>query len=97
MTALAAPALAQVAAAADPPIRLLIVDDSAVARAVLSRILGVFPDFAVVAQAADARAAMDALAKTSVDIVLPDVEMPRRKSPARPSDSICFENTTSHE
>ncbi len=76
MRALAAPARGRVVSAADPPIRLLIVDDSAVARAVLSRILAGFGDFAVVAQAADARSAMDALAVTSVDIVLLDVEMP---------------------
>jgi two-component system, chemotaxis family, protein-glutamate methylesterase/glutaminase len=76
VTALAAPARGRVVATADPPIRLMIVDDSAVARAVLSRILGGFPDFAVVAQAGDARAAIDALAATSVDIVLLDVEMP---------------------
>jgi two-component system chemotaxis response regulator CheB len=54
----------------------MIVDDSAVARAVLSRILGGFPDVAVVAQAGDARTAIDLLAFTSVDIVLLDVEMP---------------------
>ena len=76
MTALAAPARGRVAAIADPPIRLMIVDDSAVARAVLSRILGGFPDVAVVAQAGDARTAIDLLAMTSVDIVLLDVEMP---------------------
>lgn len=75
MTALAAPARGRVVNA-DPPIRLMIVDDSAVARAVLSRILGAFPDFAVVAQAGDARSAIDVLAASSVDIVLLDVEMP---------------------
>jgi two-component system, chemotaxis family, protein-glutamate methylesterase/glutaminase len=76
VTALAAPTRGRVAATADPPIRLMIVDDSAVARAVLSRILGSFADFAVVAQAADARTALGVLAKMSVDIVLLDVEMP---------------------
>ncbi|WP_444854961.1 chemotaxis-specific protein-glutamate methyltransferase CheB [Sphingosinicella sp.] len=54
----------------------MIVDDSAVARAILARILGAFPDFAVVAQAGDARAAMEMLDTTDIDIVLLDVEMP---------------------
>ena len=76
MSALAAPARGRVVHTADPPIRLMIVDDSAVARAVLSRILGGIPGFAVVAHAGDARAAIDALAATNVDIVLLDVEMP---------------------
>jgi two-component system chemotaxis response regulator CheB len=75
VTVLAAPARGRVVNA-DPPIRLMIVDDSAVARAVLSRILGGFSDFAVVAQAGDARSAIDTLAAASVDIVLLDVEMP---------------------
>lgn len=63
-------------ASADPPIRLMIVDDSAVARAVLSRIVGADPDFQLVAEAANAREALETLARTEVDIVLLDVEMP---------------------
>jgi two-component system chemotaxis response regulator CheB len=61
---------------ARPPIRLMIVDDSSVARAVLARMVATRPEFQVVALAGNAREALDALATVEVDIVLLDVEMP---------------------
>ena len=61
---------------AEPPIRLLIVDDSPVARAVLSRMIAGNPEFEVVALAGSAGEALDALRTVRVDIVLLDVEMP---------------------
>jgi two-component system chemotaxis response regulator CheB len=61
---------------AEPPIRLMVVDDSAVVRAVLSRMLSSDPEFEVVAQAGNAGEALDALRSVEVDIVLLDVEMP---------------------
>jgi two-component system chemotaxis response regulator CheB len=54
----------------------MIVDDSQVARAVLSRMLGAFPDFEIAATAGDASEALRLLSSTPVDIVLLDVEMP---------------------
>jgi two-component system, chemotaxis family, protein-glutamate methylesterase/glutaminase len=54
----------------------MIVDDSPVARAVLSRMISSFPEFEVVALAADAREALDSLKSIIVDVVLLDVEMP---------------------
>lgn len=63
-------------APAAPPLRLMIVDDSQVARAVLSRMLAGFADFEIVATAADAGEALRLLPRTEVDIVLLDVEMP---------------------
>jgi two-component system chemotaxis response regulator CheB len=54
----------------------MIVDDSQVARAVLSRMLAPFPDFEIVATAGDAGEALRLLPRTAVDIVLLDVEMP---------------------
>ncbi len=54
----------------------MIVDDSTVVRAVLSRMLSADPDFEVVAQAGNAGEALDALKSVAVDIVLLDVEMP---------------------
>lgn len=54
----------------------MIVDDSAVVRAVLSRMLSADPEFEVVAQAGNAGEALDALRSVQVDIVLLDVEMP---------------------
>jgi two-component system chemotaxis response regulator CheB len=58
------------------PLRLMIVDDSQVARAVLSRMLAAFEDFEIVATASDAGEALRLLPSTPVDIVLLDVEMP---------------------
>jgi two-component system chemotaxis response regulator CheB len=60
----------------EAPIRLMIVDDSTVARAVLARMVAADPDFEVVALAGNAREALDALRTVRVDIVLLDVEMP---------------------
>ncbi|MFN3944012.1 MAG: chemotaxis protein CheB [Allosphingosinicella sp.] len=58
------------------PIRLMIVDDSAIARAVLSRMVASHRDLEVVALAGSAAEAIDALASVDVDIVLLDLEMP---------------------
>ncbi|MGS1017859.1 chemotaxis-specific protein-glutamate methyltransferase CheB [Allosphingosinicella humi] len=58
------------------PIALMIVDDSPIARTVLSRMLSAHTDFEVVAQAGNAGEALDALKSVAVDIVLLDVEMP---------------------
>ncbi|MGA9581222.1 MAG: chemotaxis protein CheB [Allosphingosinicella sp.] len=75
MTRPAARAAGEIAPAA-PALRLMIVDDSQVARAVLSRMLAAFPDFEIVATAGDAGEALRLLPSTPVDIVLLDVEMP---------------------
>lgn len=58
------------------PIRVMIVDDSIVARAVLSRVIAADRDFEVVVEASNAEHAIDALRSTQVDIVTLDVEMP---------------------
>ena len=77
MTAQSAPARKRRSErAAEPPIRLMIVDDSTVARAVLSRMVASNPDFEVVALAGNSNEALDALRSVKVDIVLLDVEMP---------------------
>jgi two-component system chemotaxis response regulator CheB len=60
------------------PIRLMIVDDSPVARSVLSRMLAPHPEFEVVSLAGNACEALDALSTIRVDIILLDVEMPGR-------------------
>jgi two-component system, chemotaxis family, protein-glutamate methylesterase/glutaminase len=54
----------------------MIVDDSQIARAVLSRMLANHKDFEVAALASNAREALDTLKTLRVDIVLLDVEMP---------------------
>lgn len=61
---------------AAPLIRLMIVDDSEVARAVLSRMVAVHEEFEIVATAGNAGDALDALKTVSVDIIILDVEMP---------------------
>ncbi|MEA3054215.1 MAG: two-component system, chemotaxis family, protein-glutamate methylesterase/glutaminase [Sphingomonadales bacterium] len=75
MTRHAARAAGEIAPAA-PPLRLMIVDDSQVARAVISRMLAAFADFQIVATASDAGEALRLLPRTEVDIVLLDLEMP---------------------
>jgi two-component system chemotaxis response regulator CheB len=57
-------------------IRLLIVDDSAVVRTVVASALSADPEIEIVGTAANGRLALEALAKTSVDVVTLDVEMP---------------------
>jgi two-component system chemotaxis response regulator CheB len=58
------------------PARLMIVDDSAVARSVLARMLAPFAEFEVVAAAASAGEAVGLLGETRVDVVLLDLDMP---------------------
>lgn len=58
------------------PIRLLIVDDSAVARAVFTRMVGTRPEFEIAACVSSADAALAFLRNARVDIILLDIEMP---------------------
>ena len=62
--------------AAATPIRVLIVDDSVVARAVLARLLADHHDIQVMGQAGSAPAALKLLEDKQVDIILLDIEMP---------------------
>jgi two-component system, chemotaxis family, protein-glutamate methylesterase/glutaminase len=59
-----------------PRIRLMIVDDSMVARAVLTRMLEADGGFEIAAVAGTAEDCIDALAQVRVDIILLDLEMP---------------------
>ena len=68
-------------AAAGPPvrdngIRVLVVDDSAVARAVIGRMIDAMADYQVVASVSDVPAALRFLAKAQADVILLDLEMP---------------------
>ncbi|CAH0351013.1 chemotaxis response regulator protein-glutamate methylesterase [soil metagenome] len=58
------------------PYRVLIVDDSVVARTVLERILAAHGGFVVTQKTSNAQQALDALSREPVDLVLLDVEMP---------------------
>jgi len=55
---------------------MMIVDDSMIARAVLSRMIETDDDFEIVAVAGTAEDAIDALQAVSVDVILLDLEMP---------------------
>ena len=57
-------------------IRLMLVDDSTVARAVLSRMIESDPAFEIAAVAGSAEAAIEALGECRVDIIILDLEMP---------------------
>ena len=59
------------------PIRVLIVDDSAVVRQVLSKALERAPDIEVVGTATDPYAARDKIVQLKPDVLTLDVEMPR--------------------
>jgi two-component system chemotaxis response regulator CheB len=58
-------------------IRVLIVDDSAIVRKVLSEELSRFDDIEVVGTAVDPYAARDKIVKLQPDVVTLDIEMPR--------------------
>ena len=59
------------------PIRVLIVDDSAVVRRILTRELSAVPGIEVVGTAPDPYVARDQVVKLSPDVITLDVEMPR--------------------
>ncbi len=59
------------------PVRVLVVDDSAVVRRILSAVLDAQPDIVVVGTAADGVAAVDAARQLRPDVITMDVEMPR--------------------
>ncbi len=59
-----------------PSIRILVVDDSAVMRMVLSRVIGRTPGMEVAGMAADGLEALEAARRLDPDLVTLDVEMP---------------------
>jgi two-component system, chemotaxis family, protein-glutamate methylesterase/glutaminase len=60
------------------PIRVMLVDDSHVARSIFSRLLSDSDNLLVVAEAEDSAAALLLLREIEVDVVLLDIEMPKR-------------------
>lgn len=61
----------------NPPIRVLVVDDSRVERELIAHILGSDPDIRVVATADDGAEAMEKAAADKPDVITMDVHMPR--------------------
>jgi len=58
------------------PVRVMVVDDSMVIRGLLTRSLETDPGIKVVASAGNGKAAVDAIGKNDVDVVVLDIEMP---------------------
>ena len=77
MTA-AQPAIAINARPVRAPIRVMIVDDSLVARSIFARVLGNHAQIEIVCEAEDSEAALASLEDIKVDIILLDIEMPKR-------------------
>lgn len=62
--------------AASTPIRVMIVDDSAVIRGLLTRTLESDPEIAVVASVGNGQMAISAIGRQDTDVVILDIEMP---------------------
>ena len=62
--------------AADDPYRVMVVDDSAVIRGLLTRALEGDPELRVVSSVGDGQMAVNALRRASVDVIVLDIEMP---------------------
>lgn len=60
------------------PIRVMLVDDSVVARSIFARVLSQHQQIEIVCEAADSDSALEHLAAKDVDIILLDIEMPKR-------------------
>lgn len=58
------------------PIRVMLVDDSAIIRGLMQRALNADPEVAIVATAVDGAQAIETLKKTPADVLILDIEMP---------------------
>jgi two-component system, chemotaxis family, protein-glutamate methylesterase/glutaminase len=65
-------------AATARPTRVMLVDDSKIARSIFARMLGDSEELQIVAEAADSAEALARLKKVKADVILLDIEMPQR-------------------
>lgn len=87
------------------PIRIVLADDHTILRSGLKLLLGRYPDFQVVGEAADGREAIDVAARESPDVVVLDISMPnlngieaaRRIASAQPEIAIVILSVHSDE
>lgn len=63
-------------AASNDPYRVMVVDDSAVIRGLLTRAIEGDPEIRVIASVGDGQMAINALQRNAVDVILLDIEMP---------------------
>jgi two-component system, chemotaxis family, protein-glutamate methylesterase/glutaminase len=85
-------------------IRVLVIDDSAVMRGIMGRIINSQPDMTVAAVASDPVVAMEHLRRVSPDVITLDVEMPRmngleflpRLMASRPVPVVMVSSLTAH-
>jgi two-component system chemotaxis response regulator CheB len=61
---------------ADRPVRVMVVDDSAVVRGLVSRWLGEEPGLEIVARHANGKLAVDDVVRSAPDVILLDIDMP---------------------
>jgi len=60
----------------DNPIRVMVVDDSAVVRGLITRMLEAEADISVVSSVGNGKMAVDSLARNSIEVIVLDIEMP---------------------
>jgi two-component system chemotaxis response regulator CheB len=58
------------------PLRIMVVDDSAVIRGLLARTLDADPDIKVVASVGNGQIALNAIGREDIDVIILDIEMP---------------------
>ncbi|MBF0307110.1 MAG: response regulator, partial [Alphaproteobacteria bacterium] len=63
-------------ASANDPVRVMVVDDSAVVRGLITRMLEEDPSISVVASVGNGQMALNALERHDVEVVVLDIEMP---------------------
>lgn len=61
---------------AEGAIRVMVVDDSAVIRGLISKMLSSDPAFAIVASVGNGQMAVDSLSRNDIDVIIMDIEMP---------------------
>jgi two-component system, chemotaxis family, protein-glutamate methylesterase/glutaminase len=72
------PSLGSMSGTEKSPIRVMLVDDSVVARSIFARVLSKHDQIEIVCEAEDSDVALAQLGETDVDIILLDIEMPKR-------------------
>lgn len=72
------PSPGKITASDRAPIRVMLVDDSIVARSIFARVLGQHDQIEIVCEAEDSESALACLDEKDVDIILLDIEMPKR-------------------